>query len=75
MLEPEYIRIFIFHKFIGWCWGKPFCSAVFRVLKKIYQLYQNKNGTSGKENEFYIRYGVVPPNLVKQECSVNELRK
>ena len=55
--------------------GKAVFSAVFRVLKKNYQLYQNKNGTSGKENEFYIRYGVVPPNLVKQECSVNELRK
>ena len=35
--------------------GKAVFSAVFRGLKKIYQLYQNKNGTSGKEKEFYIR--------------------
>ena len=35
--------------------GKAVFSAVFRGFKKIYQLYQNKNGTSGKEKEFYIK--------------------
>ena len=35
---------------------------------------KNKNATSRKEKEFYIREGVVALNLVKQVCSVNELK-
>ena len=35
--------------------GKAVFWPFLGVLKKIYQLYQNKNGTSGKEKEFYIR--------------------